>query len=236
VTLVLGALAVLTLWWLGRNASRIAPALTARVVKRIGSLVATGLALLFALRGRIDLALLFGFAGIWLLEGAVGLTGRLRRLLGRSGAGSSRYRSATIALSFDAEGRVRDGTVLVPPLEGRALSSLPRDALLRLLVSCRAGDPGGARLLELYLDGRHPGWRVDAQGDSDPGPRRPAYPGAMTQEEAYEILGLQRGATLEQVRAAHRTLMKRAHPDQGGTVEGAARVNAARDRLTNRHR
>jgi curved DNA-binding protein CbpA len=58
----------------------------------------------------------------------------------------------------------------------------------------------------------------------------------MTQEEAYEILGLQRGATAEQIRSAHRSLMKRAHPDQGGSAEGAARVNAARDRLLNRHR
>ncbi len=236
MTLLLGGLAILALWWLGRNASRINPALTARVLKRFGSLAATGLALLFALRGRTDLALLFGFAGIWLLEGAVGVAGRLRRLFRRPGAGPSRYRSATIALSFDAEGRVRDGMVMIPPFDGRALSSLPQEALLQLLATCRSHDPGGAQLLELYLDGRHPGWRVDTQGNSDPGPRRPPNPGAMTQEEAYEILGLQRGATLEQVRAAHRTLMKRAHPDRGGTVEGAARVNAARDRLTNRHR
>jgi hypothetical protein len=30
--------------------------------------------------------------------------------------------------------------------------------------------------------------------------------------------------------------MKSAHPDQGGSAERAARLNAARDRLTNRHR
>lgn len=58
----------------------------------------------------------------------------------------------------------------------------------------------------------------------------------MTEEEAYQILGLERGASLDEVRTAHRALMKRLHPDQGGSVEGAARVNAARDRLTNRHR
>jgi curved DNA-binding protein CbpA len=58
----------------------------------------------------------------------------------------------------------------------------------------------------------------------------------MTEQEAYQVLGLERGASLEDVRAAHRTLMKRLHPDQGGSVEGAARVNAARDRLVNRHR
>ncbi|MGT2487722.1 J domain-containing protein [Methylobacterium oryzae CBMB20] len=45
----------------------------------------------------------------------------------------------------------------------------------------------------------------------------------MTQEEAYEILGLQRGATAEQIRSAHRSLMKRAHPDQGAAPRSGAR-------------
>ncbi|SFG29566.1 J domain-containing protein [Methylobacterium gossipiicola] len=90
--------------------------------------------------------------------------------------------------------------------------------------------------LQTNFHRRAPGGRVDADADADPRPRRPADPGAMTQEQAYEILGLERGASLESIRAAHRGLMKRFHPDQGGTAEQAARVNAARDRLTNRHR
>ena len=120
-------------------------------------------------------------------------------------------------------------------LATRAVASLDEHPL-PALVALFGRDAETTRRLEAYLDRRHPAWRVDAQGDSDPGPRRAAYPGAMTEQEAYEILGLERGASLEQVRAAHRTLMKRLHPDQGGTAEQAARVNAARDRLNNRHR
>ena len=93
-----------------------------------------------------------------------------------------------------------------------------------------------ARRLQTYLDGRTAAGRVDAEGDADARTRRAPDPGAMTQEEAHQILGLQSGATLQQIRTAHRTLMKRLHPDQGGTAEQAARVNAARDRLNNRHR
>ena len=89
---------------------------------------------------------------------------------------------------------------------------------------------------EADFDRRNAGRREHAEADADPGARRAADPGAMTQEQAYEILGLERGASLEQVRTAHRALMKRLHPDQGGTAEQAARVNAARDRLNNRHR
>jgi curved DNA-binding protein CbpA len=53
----------------------------------------------------------------------------------------------------------------------------------------------------------------------------------MTREEALDILGLEEGADEEAIRAAHRRLMKTAHPDQGGSVWLAARINAARDFL-----
>ncbi len=53
----------------------------------------------------------------------------------------------------------------------------------------------------------------------------------MTRAEALEILGLAEGADAEAIRAAHRRLMRNAHPDQGGSAWLAARINAARDLL-----
>jgi DnaJ-class molecular chaperone len=53
----------------------------------------------------------------------------------------------------------------------------------------------------------------------------------MTHEEAYQILGLQAGASAEDIINAHRTLMKKLHPDLGGTNYLAARVNEAKDTL-----
>jgi curved DNA-binding protein CbpA len=58
----------------------------------------------------------------------------------------------------------------------------------------------------------------------------------MTQEEAYQILGLEPGADADAVARAHRTLMKKLHPDQGGTNYLAARVNEAKDTILRRHR
>ncbi len=95
------------------------------------------------------------------------------------------------------DGSLRTGRVIAGPSAGAWLDALPAEAVVDLLRLCRRSDAAGAALLEPYLDRRAPGWRVDAERDRDPRPGRPAKPGAMTQEEAYQILGLQRGATAE---------------------------------------
>jgi hypothetical protein len=61
------------------------------------------------------------------------------------------------------------------------------------------------------------------------GPRHPPGPReAMTREQALRILGLLEGATREAISSAHRQLIKKVHPDQGGSDFLAQQVNEAK--------
>jgi len=57
----------------------------------------------------------------------------------------------------------------------------------------------------------------------------------MTHQEARQLLEVPVGATPEEIRAAHRRLIARVHPDVGGSADLTRQVNAARDTLL-RHR
>lgn len=53
----------------------------------------------------------------------------------------------------------------------------------------------------------------------------------MTRREAFQILGLREGSSKEQIREAHRRLMRLNHPDNGGSTFVATKVNEAKDYL-----
>ena len=106
---------------------------------------------------------------------------------------------------------------------------MTRTECLEVYAYCRSDDPEGAALLEAYLDRRFTAWRQAQQGDGDARPG--GWDGSLTRDQAYEILGLAKGAGREDVVAAHRGLMKKLHPDHGGSTALAARVNQAKDVL-----
>ncbi|MCI5047513.1 MAG: DnaJ domain-containing protein [Aquisalinus sp.] len=64
-------------------------------------------------------------------------------------------------------------------------------------------------------------------------PRRPppVLSGKMTTDEAWNVLGLEPGASSDEIDAAYRRLMGQIHPDKGGTDYLAAKINEARDLL-----
>jgi DnaJ-domain-containing protein 1 len=90
-------------------------------------------------------------------------------------------------------------------------------------------DPDGLSLLEAYLDRRFAGWR-----EADQGQREARGGGAMSRRDALQVLGLAEGSSEADIIRAHRALMKKFHPDHGGSTTLAARVNQAKDVLMQR--
>jgi hypothetical protein len=142
------------------------------------------------------------------------------------GGEASGVETATLEMRLDLSTGLMSGRVRRGPLAGRELAGLTLPELRDLLADCAQQDPESVPLLEAWLDRAHPDWRL-----AEP---PPASSPAMSRDEALAILGLSEGATPEEIRAAHRRLMRGAHPDQGGSDWLATRVNAAREFLLGR--
>ena len=232
------ALVVAALFWGAKVFANASPAVMARLMQQGGGWLALAAAGLLFLRGRIEVALgllglgfyLLGFSGTTHWSGILNSLGKAKKP-----AATSRVQSAMIEMELDHDSGAMAGIVRAGDYKGRRLADLTRPDCERLHAACRRDDPDGARLLEAYLDGRFPGWREAGDGDADAGTLGGGGAGKMRPEEAYEILGLAKSATREEIAAAHRSLMKKIHPDHGGTANLAARVNEARDVLMNRH-
>jgi hypothetical protein len=216
--------------------ARMDAAAAARLVRHGGGVVGMIGALLLLLRGRIGLAaavagMVANFAG-WRTPGAAWFPIRNAGRGARPGRASA-ARSAMIEMRLDHDTGVMTGSVLAGSYAGRALETLARPELLALRQELARDDPEGVSLLEAYLDRRFAGWREADQGQSQARGKGGAG-GAMSRKEALEVLGLAEGASAADIIRAHRALMKKFHPDHGGSTALAARVNQAKDVLMQR--
>lgn len=180
------------------------------------------------LRGQVGIASITGFAAFSILY--LGRLGPLVFDSGVSGANRSSVNSRFFAMTLDHDSGDVLGRVLAGEFAGKDLIDLGEAETRRLLAEV-AADPDSLALLETWLDRNRAGWReyfAATAAASGPGP-------IDEERQAYEILGLQPGATAEEIHAAHRRLMKAVHPDQGGSNYLAARINEAKDRLLKKH-
>jgi DnaJ domain len=152
---------------------------------------------------------------------------RMQAAPGASTSRSSHVESQMITMTLDHATGEMSGVVKRGPYAGRRLERLAETELLDLWRQCCASDADGTRLVEAYLDRAVPDWRRKASA----GARRSSTGDSMTREEAYAILGLAPGAGEVQIRDSHRRLMKKVHPDQGGSNYLAAKLNRAKDVL-----
>lgn len=155
---------------------------------------------------------------------------RATRPAGSSGGKKSTVRSADLEMELDHDTGEMDGRVLTGRLEGARLSSLSEGELLSLYREIRS-DPDSTTLLVSYLDRYYPNWRERVDPDSFSDREGESGFEEMTKQQAYQILGLEPGASQEEIHQAWRRLIKGVHPDGGGSAFLTAKINAARDVL-----
>jgi hypothetical protein len=240
VTLIAGVVAVIVLYSLLQMFRAANPAVLARAVKIVGGVIALAVAAFTGIRGELAVAVPLGIFGAGLLgwspfgtSGFASLGGMFSGLGGQRSSGQrSRVRSQFLDVTLDHDSGELSGRIVAGPHAGRSLDEFDLPQLLAMIPGF---DAESVPLLESYLDRRFPAWRQDAQGHAAGGQGRPASSGKMTDEEAYQILGLQPGAGRDEISRAHRALMKKLHPDQGGSTYLATRVNEAKDTLLRTH-
>ncbi len=232
--LILGVVVLILLLWAVNAFSKADPKQAAKLLRAIGG----GAALIFAafllFRGEIGVAITVGAVGLgllgWVSLWPAGFGGRTQKSPGQV----SRVRSAFLEMELDHDSGAMRGRILAGKYEGVSLDALDPPTLVGLLGEL---DNDSRQLLMAYLDRREPRWREHAEGNAASGNGSgAASTGKMTEQEAYQILGLQPGASAQDIGRAHRFLMKKLHPDQGGSTYLAARVNEAKDVLLRRHR
>jgi hypothetical protein len=119
-----------------------------------------------------------------------------------------------------------DAIVRRGPGRSRRLSELDRAECQAQYEYCRLHDYDAALFMEDYMRRRFASEGPRARA------RKPvADDGAMTRDAAYAVLGLPSGASEQDIVKAHRALIKKHHPDHGGTHAKAARINQAKDVL-----
>jgi DnaJ domain len=186
-------------------------------VVRIGAGAALAAAAVWALVAR-QVGIALGLAGI-----SLALLGPLiaARRAAPSPGRASEVRTDALAMTLDHDTGAMNGEVLAGRFAGRRLSELTPEEL-QALIDDMEGDEDSRSLIWAYLDRR---------GGEAEGAAPPPDPGAMSEADAYNVLGLEPGAGPEEIRAAHRRLMKRVHPDLGGSPALAAMLNTAKKRL-----
>ncbi len=221
------AIALAIAWLLRANPSSLARVM--RVIMVVLGGIGVGVMLIFGLRFLPGLLPeLMGLAGI-VITALVARAVRNRPSGGFSAPGAGQrteVNTAFLKAWIDHASGDVGGTVLAGRFAGRTLDALTDADLLDLRTEC-AADADSLRVLEAYLDRRlGADWR---NARSAPPPR--GSRSDMSREEALAVLGLSEGATGEEIKAAHRRLIQRMHPDVGGSADLAARINRAKDVL-----
>ena len=156
------------------------------------------------------------------------MLGSLRGQAGSTGSKQSEVSARILTMTLDHDSGDLSGVVLEGHFKDWLLEELDRQQLDELLAYCQREDADSAQLLASYLEQRFPDDETaHEQAESD----HPHNATGLTRAEALSLLGLEEGATHDEIISAHRTLIQKVHPDRGGSDYLAAKINEAKDFL-----
>ncbi len=205
--------------------------------------IALGLAgailLMLVITGRLHILAALGAAIVLILRQLPWILRSLpliRHLMGKAqtsmGQGQeSTLETSLLRMTLDHASGAMDGQVLAGTYTGQRLSNMSVTQLADLYRAAVRDYKDSIEVLETYFDrvyGVH--WRTQFEVDDvRPGDR--TSNGAMSMEDAKDVLGLEGEVTREQIVEAHRRLMQKFHPDRGGSNYLAAKINEAKKKL-----
>jgi hypothetical protein len=217
----------------GRLLANADPRKLAGALRKIGGVVLLVAAGFLAIRGALALAIPIAAFGLALfgLGGRLGL-GSIPGSSQRSPGQKSQVRTERLEMELDHDTGHMDGRCLAGSFAGKALSSLSDQEAIELYRDFEADGLKEAALMEAYLDWRVSGWRNRRHEHEERAQARPRPKGnRMSVEEARAVLEVGPKASEDEIRQAHRRLMMKMHPDQGGSTYLAARINEAKEVL-----
>ncbi len=214
-------------WFLIKSFANAQPAQVRGMTRKVAGWGIIGLSGFLALRGAFNLAMPLFALGLGLVGQNMVFPNGMpwsRKTPGQA----SRVATSVLAMELDHDSGRMEGEVLAGPFKGRKLSTLSLDEARRLHAHCAQVPDQSRALFEAWVGRTHPEWRESWGAETA---STPPSSTKMTKAEALAILGLKEGAGPDDIRAAHRRLMKTAHPDLGGSDYLAAKINEAKELL-----
>jgi len=212
----------------GKSLANAEPKHIIRAFKIAGAIILGALAAFFAYTGRFQIAPPLALIALFLL--------RKKPLFGRSAPSSGQKSEVTtdwLHAILDHDTGEMDAEILQGEFKGARLSQLSLPQLQELSRSLDE-DEQSAAILATFIE-RNFTDTEDTQGTYSGGGSKgnPNYnqQTGMSRSEAFEILELDPTANEGDIKASHKRLMKKFHPDHDGSAYMAAKLNQAKEVL-----
>jgi DnaJ domain len=230
VTLLVGG-AFMLQWFLNAEPREIL-----RALRWSGLIVAVVLAIVLLVTRQFQLIYTVAiFLVPWLLR-VRALRNRMKSARGPAAGQASEVHTRFVVMQLDHDSGDMDGTVREGPFAGKRLSALALKDVVSIYRLALAADQTSAQVLQAYLERMHgDAWRAGSQSEGgaeeETAGAGKAGGGPMSRAEARAVLGVGPDATADEIKQAHRRLMKQYHPDHGGSDYLAAKINEAKEVL-----